>query len=136
MPFGYALGHSMICAATDASSSHMDSAFILKHTCCMQTPKDCTVTKALADAQELLQQCKGVFDPDTLFFAKPGKSPSKLANYIGPVNVATVSGTVAWLLWYGVLSACILAWQEAVIVRALEPHGLIVLSEWRNRSSA
>ena len=61
----------------------------------MQTPKDRTITKAVADTEELLQQSKGVFNPDNLFFAKPGKSLSKLANYTGPVSITSTPGRVA-----------------------------------------
>lgn len=86
MPFCFA-SCSVIYAATDALKQSQESLSL-----CMQTPKDRKVTKSLKDAQELLQQSKGVFNPDSLFFAKPGKSPSKLANYIGPINITTVSG--------------------------------------------
>lgn len=63
--------------------------------------------KALIGAEELLQQSRGAFNPDSLFFGKPGKSPSKLANYVGAVHVTSLPGTVL----LSVMPSCmLLAW--------------------------
>ena len=63
----------------------------------MQTPKDRTITKSLADAEELLQQSQGHFNPDQLFFARAGNKPSRLADYIGPIRLANIPGTAMLL---------------------------------------
>lgn len=64
----------------------------------MQTPNDRTINKALADADELLQQSTGEFNPNTLFLAKPGKFPSNLAKYVGAITITSLPGAVSLLI--------------------------------------
>ena len=61
---------------------------------CLQSPKDRTITNCLADAQELLQQSKGHLNANKLFLQQSKKSHSKLASYIGPVKVSSLSGVM------------------------------------------
>ena len=51
------------------------------------------ISAALADAEDLLQQSLGHFDPDKLFLNSKTKSPNVMANYVGPVHVTHISST-------------------------------------------
>ena len=66
--------------------------------CTMQSPKDRSITKGLADAEELLLQSSGKYNPTNLFLAKPGgKSYSSLADFTGCVKVTSLPGTALHL---------------------------------------
>lgn len=60
----------------------------------MQSPKDRSIRKSLIDAEELLQQSTGKYNPTNLFLVTPGaKSSSKLADFTGCVKITSLAGT-------------------------------------------
>lgn len=86
---GVKMSHACVCFAHYAFSTETHTVQI-----CLQSPKDRTITNCLADAQELLQQSKGHLNASKLFLQQSKKSHSKLASYIGPVKLSSLSGVV------------------------------------------
>ena len=58
----------------------------------MQDATNCSIKQALADAEALLRQSRGHFDPDTLFLRPQTKSQPVMVNYVGPVEVIYIPG--------------------------------------------
>ena len=83
------MSHACVCFAHYAVSTETHTVQI-----CLQSPRDRTITSCLADAQELLQQSKGHLNANKLFLQQSKKSHGKLASYIGPVKVSSLSGVV------------------------------------------
>ena len=62
--------------------------------CTMQDPANSAVKEELVNAQVLLQQSQGHFDPAKLLLDPQHGSHSPIANYVGPLKVINIPGAV------------------------------------------
>lgn len=78
--------HGVLFAAALVPEKHVGST--------MQAPDDRVVKAELANAEVLLQQSHGYFDPAKLLFDSQTGSHTAIANYVGPLKAIGIPGTV------------------------------------------